>query len=113
MHLVGQLIIITTYHQLGIAFKNWPERSPRRHRPIEKSASVVIIKSINRQKLREFSMSNAVHNIAQQYVDDEKFSGIEWTIETAGQTHTSGACGYAVRHSRQRFHRRLFIVFIQ
>ena len=40
-------------------------------------------------------MSNAVHNIAQQYVDDEKFSGIEWKIETAGQTHTSGACGYA------------------
>ena len=40
-------------------------------------------------------MSNAVHKVAQQYVNDAKFSGIEWQIEKVGQTVNSGACGYA------------------
>jgi CubicO group peptidase (beta-lactamase class C family) len=40
-------------------------------------------------------MINAVHKVAQQYVNDAKFSGIEWQIEKAGKILNSGACGYA------------------
>ena len=40
-------------------------------------------------------MSNTVQKVAQQYVDDAKFSGIEWQIEKAGKILNSGACGYA------------------
>lgn len=40
-------------------------------------------------------MNNTVWNIAQQYIEDEKFSGIEWQIEKAGKVLNSGTCGFA------------------
>ena len=46
-------------------------------------------------------MSNTVHQVAQRYVDDKKFSGIEWQIEKSGQIKTSGACGYARAAQKQ------------
>ena len=46
-------------------------------------------------------MSNTVRQVAQRYVDDKKFCGIEWQIEKSGQIKTSGACGYARTAKKQ------------
>jgi len=40
-------------------------------------------------------MRNAVKKVAEQYVHNEKFSGIEWQIEKAGERFDTGSCGYA------------------
>ena len=59
-------------------------------------------------------MSNTVRQVAQRYVDDEKFCGIEWQIETVGANPHLGRLRLCARGTAaQRFLRRLFIVFTQ
>ena len=49
----------------------------------------------DRRKVLRVGMNNTVQIIAQQYIEEKKFSGIEWRIEKAGQVLNFGACGFA------------------